>query len=180
MVNPKAPDRVRALELFLPGLGLLRRLRADARALGTIASYLDETGRALAWSGDEEAPYVKTVPTAPVIKNQIPNPQVAVVPGLQALSSRGRVVEVIALDLRDQTLSPPTIYLQLFDTAEAAQAGDVPMITALPLCTTASYEWVVDALLLENGLYVALSSTALVFTPLAASVEFSLSARVLA
>lgn len=177
-------DRVAALELGLPGLGLLRRLRADVRrGVGNVLGYLDETGNAIAWTGDEEAPYVKAVPEVPRISNLIPRigqSAVPLVPLYQVFTGPGRVVEVWAVDLRDQSLSPPTIYLQLFDSEEEPQAGDVPTVTALPLCRVASYEWANGAaFLVGDGLWVALSSTGQAYTPLAPTTDFSITARVL-
>lgn len=175
----KSPNRIPGLELGIPGLATARLGRKDGRDEGAQPiGYLDETGRPQAWTGDEQAPYVKTVPLIPRIVNQNPA-AVAAVPGLQAIAQRARVIEVFALDLRDQSLNPPRIYLQLFDAASTPTAGTEPMVTALPLCITAAYEWAYDVVLVENGLYVALSSTALTFTPLAASQEFSLTARFL-
>lgn len=172
-------DRVAALELGLPGLGLLRRLRADVRrGVGGVLGYLDETGSAIAWTGDEEAPYVKEVPISPRVVNLNPSAGAAV-PLYQVLEGRGRVVEVWAIDLRDQSLSPATIYLQIFDQLAEPQAGDLPAVTALPLCQVAAYEWASTAQLFENGLWVGLSSTALSYTPLVASQEFAITTRVL-
>lgn len=179
MPTQKDPNRIPGLELGIPGLATARLGRKDGRDEGAHSiGYLDETGRPQAWTGDEQAPYVKTVPLIPLIRNQNPSAG-AEVPGLQAIAQRARVIEVFALDLRDQSQSPPTIYLQLFDTASPPSAGTQPMVTALPLCRTAGYEWAYDVVLVENGLYVALSSTALTFTPLAASQLFSLTARYL-
>lgn len=184
MTNPREIDRIRALELALPGLGLLRRLRQDVRrGAGQVMAYLDETGGSVAWTGDEEAPYVKAVPETPRVVNLIPRigqSGVPIVPIMQAFTGPGRVVEVWATDLRDQSLSPPTIYLQLFDSEEAPQAGDVPTVTALPLCRVASYEWANGAaFLVGDGLWVALSSTGQAYTPLPPTTDFSITARVL-
>lgn len=175
----KEPNRVAGLELGVPGLATARLGRKDARDEGAHPiGYLDETGRPQAWTGDEEAPYVKTVPLIPRIVNQNPA-EGAEVPGLQAIAQRARVIEVFALDLRDQSQSPPTIYLQIFDSVSTPPPGTQPMLTAMPLCSTAGYEWAHDVVLVTHGLYVALSSTALTFTPLAASQEFSITARFL-
>lgn len=175
------PDRIRALELSLPGLGAgLRRLRADVRnSLGQIAAYLDASGQAQAWTGDDDAPYVKNVPQTPRVV--LLNPaDAAAVPLMQCFVGPGRLLETWALDLRDQSQSPPDIYLQIFDRAEAPVSGTTePTVTALPLCEVAEYEWTYDAFLIQNGLWVALSSTALVYTALASSQEFSITARVI-
>lgn len=175
------PDRIRALELSLPGLGAgLRRLRTDIRnSLGQIASYLDASGMAQAWTGDDEAPYVKNVPQTPRVV--LLNPAAGVeVPLLQCFTGPGRLLEAWALDLRDQSQSPPDIYLQLFDSLAAPVSGTTePTVTAIPLCEVAEYEWTYDAFLCSNGCWVALSSTALVYTAIAASQEFSITARVI-
>lgn len=180
MNQPNRPDRNRALELILPGFALARRLRQDVRAaLGQVAAYLDETGNPQAWTGDERAPYVLNVPQTP--RAVMLNPaEGAVVPLFQAFSGPGRVLEVWASDLRDQSQNPPTIYLQIFDSATAPVSGTTqPIVTAIPLCEWAEYEWTYDAFLIDNGLFVALSSTALVYTALAPSQEFSITARVI-
>lgn len=184
MTNPREIDRIRALELALPGLGLLRRLRQDVRrGAGQVMAYLDETGGSVAWTGDEEAPYVKAVPETPRVVNLIPvigQSAVPLVPEYQVFEGPGRVVEVWAVDLRDQSLSPPTIYLQMFDQVEAPISGDVPVVTALPVCRVASYEWANGAaFLVGRGLWVALSSTAQAYAPLAPTLEFSITSRVL-
>jgi len=176
----QAPDRIRALELSLPGLGaLLRRTRQDIRSsLGQVMAYLDEGGQPQAWTGDARAPYVLNVPQTPRVVNLNPSAG-ALVPLFNAFPGPGRVLEVWALDLRDQSQSPPDIYLQVFDSTDAPVAGDQPAVTAIPLCGTAEYEWTYDAFLIGSGCWVALSSTALVYTPLAANQLFAMTARVI-
>lgn len=179
MVSPREVDRVRALELALPGLGLLRRLRQDVRqSVGAVVGYLDETGNSVAWTGDEEAPYFKHIPETPRVVNLIPH-DAAAIPILRALGTAGRCVEVWAIDLRDPALNPPKLYLQIFDQVAEPTAGAVPSVTAVPLCQVAAYEWAYNALLVGQGLWVALSTTALTYTPLVANQEFSITARVL-
>ncbi len=179
MTQPNRPDRNRALELTLPGLALLRRLRQDVRlAMGQVAAYLDETGNPQAWTGDERAPYVMNVPQTPraVVLNPAAGAQI---PLLHAFPGPGRALEVWATDLRDQSQNPPTIYLQVFDTTTAPVSGSTePTVTAIPLCMWAEYEWTYDAFLISNGLWVALSSTPLVYTAIPANQNFSITARV--
>lgn len=103
----------------------------------------------------------------------------AAVPALVALTRSGRLFETWAVDLRDPTTNPPLIYLQIFDAAAVPAAGTAPLVSALPLCRTAAYAWPDEDFHLEVGLVVALSSTALTYTPLAANQLFSITARVL-
>jgi hypothetical protein len=172
------PSIVRALELLLPGLSVARRLRRDIRTgAGQIASYLDSSGNSQAWTGDARAPYVLNVPQTP--RPRVLNPALgASVPLLQCFEGPGRLFEFWATDLRDPTTNPPTLYLQIFDRKDAPVSGTTqPTVTAITTC--ASYEWTYDALVMDNGCWVGLSSTALVYTALAANQLFSLTARVL-
>lgn len=128
--------------------------------------------------GSRRALFVELVLDEPVIALLNPAGGVAV-PALVALDVAGRVFEVWAVDLRDQSLNPATIYLQIFDAAAVPAAGTEPLVSALPLCRTAAYAWSDDAFDVTTGLVVALSSTPLTYTPIAANQEFSITARVL-
>lgn len=148
------------------------------RTVGSPVCYFTDDGTPYALSGSPAALYVQLAPTdATVVKL---NPaQAPAVPLLQAMASAGHAVEVFAADYRDPALSPPTIYLQVFDRAAAPVSGTTePLLTALPLCSVAAYDWSTDNLPLTNGLWVALSSTPLLYTALVAGQEFSLTARV--
>jgi len=148
------------------------------RTVGSPVCYFTDNGTPYALSGSPAALYVQLAPTdATVVK--INPAQAPAVPLLQALAAAGHAVEVFAADYRDPALNPPTIYLQVFDRLAAPVSGSTePLLTALPLCTTAAYDWSTDNLPLVNGLWVALSSTPLIYTALAASQEFSITARV--
>ncbi len=108
------------------------------------------------------------------------NPAAApAVPLLNALVGPGQLCEVWAVDLRDGSQSPPLLWLQVFDSLAAPTSGVTqPTVSALPLCCTASYVWGTDIFTITNGVWVALSSTPLVYTAVAASQEFTLTARV--
>lgn len=177
MPSPKEQNKVPGLELGLPGLATGRKGRRDQRGDGQVVSYLDETGLALAWTGDEEAPYVKIVPQLPRVRNLIPS-NAALVPELQAFVGPGRAIEIFAVDLRDQTQSPPVYYLQAHDSKAAPVAGATPAVTALPLCQAAMYEWTDTAQTFTQGLWVTISSTPLTYTPVVANQQFSITARV--
>lgn len=172
------PSRIRALELLFPGLGAaVRRARTDIRtSIGQVVAYLDSAGIAQAWTGDDDAPYVKNVPQTPRVR--LLNPaDAAAVPLLECFVGPGRLFEAWATDLRAQSPTPATLYLQIFDSATAPVSGATePTVSAIPICS--SYEWTYDALIIQNGCWVAVSSTALVYTAVAANQEFTLTARV--
>jgi hypothetical protein len=147
-------------------------------SVGAIPAYVTVDGKFYALSGDEDALFVKPAASSATIVMNNPA-QAPAVPTLQALTGAGQVVEVLAVDLR-ATPVPSTIYLQVFDSVAAPVSGTTqPSISALPLCTIAAYDWTAGNLVVANGLWVALSSTPLLYTAIAASQEFSITARVL-
>lgn len=151
-------------------------MSSQARAgVGAPVCYIDTQGRAWALSGDSTALFVQLAPDGAAITLLNPN-QAPVVPRVTVLSAPGRLVDVWAVDLRDPASNPPTIYLQLFNAVSVA-GGDVPMVSAIPLCTSASYDFANSYFAVSVGLTVALSSTPLTYTALAASQEFSITAR---
>jgi hypothetical protein len=178
--NPKSPDRNYPLELGLPGLAGLRRNRQDSRGQGAQpVAYFDETGRPLALTGDEYGPYVQNVPQLPRLINHIPNPQSGVGALILGESGTRRVFEVWAGDYRDQTASPPTYYLQVFDQADQPTGLEVPSAAPLPICGWAAYTWSYDATIFVNGFWAAVSSSPLIYTPVSGPGEYlGLSARV--
>ena len=109
------------------------------------------------------------------------NPALApAVPLLQALAAPGRLFEAWAVDLRDPSQSPPLLWLQIFDSVAVPVSGVTqPTVTALPLCCTAEYAWSTDAFMAAAGMWVALSSTPLIYTAVPANQLFSFTARVL-
>lgn len=123
-----------------------------------------------------------TVQQQPVVVRLNPAQINGAVPLLQALSGPGQLFEVWAVDFRDPAAvpTPPQLWLQIFDSFPAPVSGTTePTVSALPLCSTAAYVWADDQFLLNEGLWVALSSTPLVYTALAQNQNFSLTARVL-
>lgn len=148
------------------------------RNVGAPVIYLTDDGVPYSLSGSEKALYVQLAPTdATVVTN---NPaQAPAVPILQALAAPGYAVEVFVSDYRDPTLNPPTVYLMVFDSLAAPVSGTTqPTLTSLQVCSSAAYDWSTDNLPCSAGLWVAVSSTPLLYTALAASQDFSLTARV--
>jgi hypothetical protein len=147
------------------------------RTVGSPVCYFTDNGTPYALSGSPSALYVQLAPTDAKVVTFNPV-QAPAVPLLQAMAVPGQAVEVFAADYRTAP-NPPIIYLQLFDSLNAPVSGTTqPLMTALPLCKTAAYDWSTDNILLTNGLWVALSSTPLIYTALAASQDFSITARV--
>jgi len=145
--------------------------------VGAIPAYVTVDGKFYALSGDADALFVKAAAVDATIRKNNPA-QAPAVPTLQALSGAGQVVEVFAVDLR-ATPVPSTIYLQVFDSLAAPVSGTTqPLLSALPLCGTAAYDWTAGNLVVANGLWVALSSTPLLYTAIALSQDFSITARV--
>lgn len=152
---------------------------AFRRGHGQPIAYFTNDGTPYAASGSPAALYVQIAPTDATVALFNPS-QAAAVPILQALAEPGYGVEVFATDFRDPALNPPQVYLMVFDSLAAPVSGTTtPMLTALPLCKASSYDWSLDHLPLARGLWVAISSTPLIYTAMPASQDFSITARVL-
>ena len=144
--------------------------------VGAPVCYIDASGRSFALSGDQNALFVQLAPVSPDIVLLNPN-QGPEVPVVTALTGPGRLVDVWFVDLRDPTTSPPQLYLQLF-ASETVNVGAVPMVSAIPVCSSASYDFASSYFYVDSGLTVAVSSDALTYSPLPPTQEFTLTARV--
>jgi hypothetical protein len=100
------------------------------------------------------------------------------VPVLQVLASPGRLIEVTAGDYREDTTAD--VYLMLFESGTIPTVGDVPIYPAIKICSYAQHSWgsTDSPFIVADGLWTAISSTPLTYTPMAASQDFSIGARI--
>lgn len=119
---------------------------------------------------------------APRIVNLFPDNAPAV-PELQILATFGRIIDVWVTDLRPASPAPPTLYVQIFNTAALPVPADRVMVTPIATCPgggSCAYRFDQTPFPLEVsiGAWITLSTTPWAYTPIAANQLFSITARV--
>lgn len=169
------------------GSGQQRMVSADARRnQGQVGAYTTESGTPLAFSGDDEALFVKVIRdvNGPVAVSDIPQ---------DAIDGNGTGVLICALcpaslrelwvtDARDTSQeTPDPRWLMMFDATVAPTAGDIPAYAPIRICTnsTTSVDEIDEPLGFVNGIVLALSTTSQNYTAITPAADYSITARVL-
>lgn len=161
----------------------LRRLNSGARiGEGNLASYTDPSGRRLAWTGDEEAPFVKVLYRPPGIYAVSAIPQAAASGVLVASVVGSALHEAWITDSRDPNANPTPAqrWIQLFDLQAAPAGNAIPTYAPIAMCTgsTISISFVQAPLGFAQGIVIAISSTPNKYTAIAASQDWAITARI--
>ena len=163
-------------------VGKARRLASDARINeGQLLAYLGPNGTPLALTGDEVAPFVRVIYEPPGLTPVSVIPTVATTPLLVAAVINAELHEAWVTDSRDPLTLPAARWIQLFDRVDAPTAGDVPSYAPIGMCTggTTGLDFIEAPLLFTKGIVIALSSTPNIYTAIADSTDFAITARVL-
>jgi hypothetical protein len=162
------------------GSGQQRMATADSRRnQGHTLAYLSPSGTPLAWTGDDQAPFVRVLQEVPglVSVSVIPTEETTSDGVLVCALCPAALHELWANDSRaDRSVAR---WIQFFDRTDAPSAGMQPAVAAIRLCTQTYVGYIDVPLGFVTGIVVAISSTANIYTAIAPADDFAITARVL-